>query len=305
MVIAICIAVAILLYLLFISKSQRVGARIYHAAMNFERKQAKLEIRSTDVNGTKMYFYQNEFVEGRQTLLLLHGFSADKTIWHRFAKYATNDYNLVIPDMLGHGDTPYSSSESYSTFTQTKALITLVQQLNVQRYSVIGNSMGGMIAMLLLLQDKQRINKAVLLDPAGAKSEYAMSMSEAQANPFMHKTFEHFLSFYMRSMAKAPFVPPSVLRYVGEQHYLGRYDELKHMFHDFFNVDEFFSDQQSVDPSKLLIIWGDKDGLLPVSDAKMWQEMTQAKLSIYEEIGHMPMVECPKRTYLECKEFCR
>jgi pimeloyl-ACP methyl ester carboxylesterase len=58
-----------------------------------------------------------------------------------------------------------------------------------------------------------------------------------------------------------------------------------------------------IETNKLHIIWGEEDALLPVSDAQMWQSMTKASMSIYPGIGHMPMVECPARTYKECKSF--
>jgi pimeloyl-ACP methyl ester carboxylesterase len=58
-----------------------------------------------------------------------------------------------------------------------------------------------------------------------------------------------------------------------------------------------------IEAGRLHIIWGEKDDLLPVSDAQMWVSMTGATLSVYPQIGHMPMVECPARTYNECRTF--
>jgi pimeloyl-ACP methyl ester carboxylesterase len=293
----------IITYVLFISRSQTLGKFLFNKAMAAEQKQAELCKSTIDIDGTSVCYYSNERVSERPTLLLLHGFSADKSIWHRFAKLAKDDFNLVIPDLLGHGETPYSKTQSHTLHAQTKMLMQLMSALKVEQYCVAGNSMGGMIAMQLLLSDNDRLEKAILLDPAGAKSDFALGMHEAGTNPFLLRTFPEFYALYGRTMAKSPFVPPSVLRYVGEREYLGRYDQLSHMFEDFFNIDDFYDAPMPIEAGRLHIIWGEKDDLLPVSDAQMWVSMTDASLSIYPQIGHMPMVECPTKTYNECRSF--
>lgn len=290
-------------YLLFFSQSLALGKFLFNKAMAAEQKQAELLKSSIDINGTSICYYHNSYLSERPTLLLLHGFSADKSIWHRFAKLAKNDFNLVIPDLLGHGETLYNKTQSHTLDAQTKMLMQLMSALKVEHYFVAGNSMGGMIAMQLLLSDSDRLKKAILLDPAGAKSDFALGMHETGTNPFLLRTFPEFHELYGRTMAKSPFVPPSVLRYVGERDYLGRYDQLSHMFEDFFNIDDFYDASMPIEAGKLHIIWGEKDDLLPVSDAQMWVSMTGASLSIYPQIGHMPMVECPSRTYNESKSF--
>jgi pimeloyl-ACP methyl ester carboxylesterase len=292
-----------IIYALVFSRSKTLGKFIFNKAMASEQKQAELTASSIDVDGTKISYYHNQTIAGRPTLLLLHGFTADKTIWHRFAKLAKDDFNLVIPDMLGHGDTVYNRQQSHTLEAQTNMLMHLMTALKVDRYFVSGNSMGGMITMQLLLSDKTRVEKAILLDPAGAKSQFALDMHDAGVNPFLLKTIPEFLELYGRTMATAPFVPPSVLEYLGQRDYLDRHDQLSHIFDDFFNIDKFYDAPMLVKNETLHIIWGEKDDLLPVSDSQMWTSMTQASLSIYPEIGHMPMVECPKRTYQECKNF--
>ncbi|WP_371193089.1 alpha/beta fold hydrolase [Glaciecola sp. SC05] len=300
----ILILIIVSMYVLFISRSKVLGKFLYTQFMNLERKRAKLHNEIVVVDDVPITLYRsNEFKQDKPTLLLLHGFSADKSIWHRFAMQAKDDYNLVIPDMLGHGDTPYSVEQSYSTLAQTAMLMKLLSQLKITQYSVIGNSMGGMIAMRLLLQDGERLAKAVLLDPAGVKSEFAMQRAEKNMNPFLIPEVADFFAFYNKSMARPPFAPPSVLHYVGEVNYVQKYKQFAHMFRDFFNMDEFFDTPFEVDASRLKIIWGEKDQLLPVADSKLWATLSGCQADIYPNIGHMPMVECTKVTYDDCHHF--
>jgi pimeloyl-ACP methyl ester carboxylesterase len=297
------LVVGFLVYVLFISRSDALGRFIYTQSMNIEQRMAKLHASTMVVDGTPISFYQTAKDASKPVLLLLHGFSADKKIWHRFAMKAQKDFQLVIPDMLGHGNTPYSANQSYSTLKQSTMLLALMKQLDIPHYCVIGNSMGGMIAMHLLKQAPEQVQRAILIDPAGAKSDYAKWMQASSHNPFYHKNIRDFFAFYKGTMAKAPFVPPCVLHYIGRVNYIERSAQLSHMFSDFFNIDEFFEDVFDVEQEKLKLIWGDQDELLPLSEAKVWERLTQRPAHIYKGYGHMPMVEAPNRCYRDCKAF--
>lgn len=298
--------IVFLLYVLFISRSQRLGKFVYELSMNVERKRAGLHAEVLLIDDMPITYYRSNANKGKNnkvSMLLLHGFSSDKTIWHRFAMQAKDDYELVIPDLLGHGETPYSPSQSYSTFVQSKMLMKFIHSLGIQQYYVVGNSMGGMIAMQLLLQDSKRAKKAVLLDPAGVKSEFAIKRSEKGMNPFLLGDIKDFFRFYNSTMSRPPFVPPCVLHYIAQRNYLKKYEQFEHMFNDFFKPSELFDKAFDINPKRLHIIWGEKDQLLPVSEAEIWFALSQSPVQIYADIGHMPMVETPYRTYIDCRDF--
>nr|WP_136252195.1 alpha/beta hydrolase [Ningiella ruwaisensis] len=309
----------LLLYFLFISRSPSVGKYFYRYFMALERQLAGLEsahinLKLENKPPQRIYFYRNKGFRDtnkgnkksstdKPYLLLLHGFSADKSIWHRFARYAQKDFNLIIPDMLGHGETAYDPQQSYSTLEQSKMLIALLSELGIEHYYAAGNSMGGMICAQLLEMDASRIKKAVLIDPAGAKSAFTDMMDETRANPFLHKDLKAFFRFYNGVMSKPPFAPPCVLHYVGQTHYLNRLEQFRHMFRDFFNTQHFYCEALKCKPSDVMVIWGEEDKLIPVEDAKVWQGLTQSEPIIYKGIGHMPMTELPRKTYQDCYKF--
>ncbi|MDT0594242.1 alpha/beta fold hydrolase [Glaciecola petra] len=260
-------------------------------------------------DGTTYYFYSN--VASNQTIphidpskpsiLMLHGFSADKDIWLKLARYAYKDYQLIIPDFKGHGAHLYHSRENYSAMAQAEYinhLLSVLYPVKSTQLLIVGNSMGGMVAAILG-QINDCVTKLVLLDPAGAKSDFARILAEKKHNPFLHDTVESAKSFFKNTMYKPPFVPPSVLHYLIHKNYLSKSNQYKHMFTDFFDIDSFFSKpftpSEKYPPS--LIVWGEKDALLPASDAVIWQKLVNGKMVILPNIGHMPMVECPKQVF--------
>lgn len=295
---------------LFFSKSYLMGKIVYLCSNTIERALASLKKHVIFCDdGTNYYLYSNvaskenvlHIDPNKPCLLLLHGFSADKDIWLKFARYANKDYQLIIPDFKGHGEHVYSLEENYSATSQAKYINQLIEVLfpiKPKQLIVVGNSMGGMVAAILG-QTNEQITKLVLLDPAGAKTEFAFKLAEKGHNPFVHSTVESAKSFFKNSMYKPPFVPPSVFYYLAHANYLSKCSQYKHMFADFFNIDSFFSEpfppESKLPPS--VVVWGEKDALLPVSDAAVWKTLVNGELVILPNIGHMPMVECPKQVF--------
>ena len=162
-----------------------------------EAKLAGLGCHSTVINELEVFYLSNtqHFNDDKPVLVLLHGFSRDSYVWNRFAKRFSAHYHLLIPDIKGHGQTAYHPSHDYSVPSQCKMLLVLLDKLQISRFSIIGNSMGGLMAAKLIIDIPDRIEKSVLIDPAGAKSEFAHYMIDNQINPFSHKVEQDFFDF--------------------------------------------------------------------------------------------------------------
>ena len=125
-----------------------VGQWLYKNAMSVESSIAGLEAKEANVGEMEMAYYIHAN-PGKPTLLMLHGFSSNKDIWNRFAKHFANDYQIIVPDLAGHGATPYNKSWSYSMPAQAKRVVALLNAVGVEKVHIIGNSMGGFLTATL------------------------------------------------------------------------------------------------------------------------------------------------------------
>ncbi|WP_247670788.1 alpha/beta hydrolase [Alteromonas sp. MMG017] len=280
-------------------------SRLIFDFVNFtEAKLAKLQCDSRSIDGLEVFYHSNtkHFSTDKPVLVLLHGFSADKYVWNRFAKRFSSQYHLVIPDLKGHGQTAYRASDDYSVPSQCKMLLALLEQLNIKRFSIVGNSMGGMMAAKLFDEMPKRIEKAVLIDPAGAKSLFAQNMIDSQQNPFDHEVEQDFFNFYDLIMTKPPFVPRFILRALAWE-YISKRAQYTHMFNQFFNLRDFYPRDYRFDYPESMLIWGLNDKLLPVDDFTHWKMILNSNTLIYEDLGHMPMVEDVRRVSKDILSF--
>jgi len=295
----ILIALAIICLLILKFDSAFVLANfIYNSANKFEAKIANLKHYSTwnEKFNLQTHYLSNveKFDNSKPIVVLLHGFSADKYIWNRICKRLNKEYQLFCPDLLGHGEVLYRPTDNYSAHEQVRFLINMIDDLNIQQFHVIGNSMGGLMTAIMLERYPERILKSVLIDPAGIRSDFSLKMAKTNQNPFNHYNEADFFYFYDLIMAKPPYLPKFILRAIANK-FIGKREQYVHMFRNFFNPDDFFDTRHEIEASNVMLIWGVNDKLMPVEDYIVWQNILDSTTYIYEDLGHMPMVEDVRR----------
>jgi pimeloyl-ACP methyl ester carboxylesterase len=97
------------------------------------------------------------------TVLLLHGLGADHEMWQpQIDSYPEQGLRLIVPDLRGHGQS--GSLQTNATEEWVEDLLTILAAERVERYALVGVSMGGIIAQALAIADRERLAALVLCD---------------------------------------------------------------------------------------------------------------------------------------------
>jgi len=282
------------------------GRFVYKFMTSLEAKIYGLHKNSVDIGEMNISLLQNNSPE-MPTIVMLHGFSSDKIIWSRFARFFTNQFNVVIPDMAGHGDTSFDKSWDYSAPAQAERIAKLLEKLQLEKVHLVGNSMGGFISVHFGKMYPERTLSLMLIDPAGVMSPKASDMDkmlEQSKNPFEVNNRAEFDEFYAMIMAKPPWFPHFVFAALSEQ-YQQRKAELMHMFTDFHGKFMLDSSLDSI-KAPTLLLWGEKDRLIHVESVNVWQQgIADITVKTWPNIGHMPMFEIPQKSAKECLDFIK
>lgn len=288
----------------FNARYAEIGAWMYTNAMSLEAKVAGLEKHQADI-GEMQLTYHIAMNADKPTILMLHGYSADKNVWNRFAKHFTADYQVVIPDLAGHGESPFKHEWSYAMPAQAERVIALLDKLDIKQVHVIGNSMGGFLTATLAIRYPERVQSVVMMDAAGVMSPEPSDLYKAILagnNPFLIHDRKEFDRFFAMTMHKAPFTP-DIVREAVSRDYIQRRSQLDKIFTDFSDSD-YVEDELDKITVPAMVWWGDKDRLLDISAVPLWQAgIPQLQVHIFENIGHMPMMEVPKQSAQVYRNF--
>ena len=281
-----------------------LGARVLAAATRAEAKAYGLRESRVDVGDTTLAVLEGGPADA-PAVVLLHGYTADRVVWMRFAKHLLRDHRVVVPELAGHGASGFTSGTGFSAPAQAARVITVMDRLDIDRAHVAGNSMGGFVAATLALAHPERVTSLLLSDAVGVASpepSRAELMIRQGRNPFFLDDVDAFPGFYAMTMARPPFVPGFVRAAIAED-YVSRRDHYEEIFTDFFGV-ATLDDRLGEITAPTLVMWGEQDQLVHPSTARVWVDgIAGARLVSYPEAGHMPMLEMPRRTAADYRAF--
>jgi len=284
-----------LVILLVLTKLFLPGLLVNLSMLDLQKK-AGLSAKNIRIDNHKIYYYEGG--EG-ENLVLIHGFSANKNNWIWMARYLTDKYHLIIPDLPGFGNSSRIADEDYGYDSQVKRLNDFFNALKIEKFHMAGNSMGGHISAIYAITYPEKVLSLGLIDSGGVispeKSDYLKALEKGN-NPFNIKSVGDYDIFMDYVFTTKPKVPKFIKAYF--------FKESK-KYNDF---NQYISGQISKNPYLLephlykinipvLILWGEDDRIIHVSAAKVFESgLKNHKTVIIKKCGHAPMVEKPQET---------
>lgn len=102
-------------------------------------------------------------------LLILHGLYGSSDNWISIAKELAPKFRVILVDLRNHGRSPFANEMNYALMAQD--VLSLAAELKLERFSIIGHSMGGKVAMRVTSMNPNAVKKLVAVDisPFGYK----------------------------------------------------------------------------------------------------------------------------------------
>lgn len=279
--------------------SDQYRYELHAAAIQFETEQAGLVAKQGTLGSMPFAYLENSAAGDKEAIIMLHGFSADKSNWMRFAKHFAKDYRVIALDLMGHGDTAGSLEGSYSIVDQVAFVRGVAGALGISRFHLVGNSMGGAISSLYAATHPEQVISATLISPAGVHDVPSEMdrLLEQDSNPLIATNEEEFYQVMDFVMEEKPYIPGPVARVEAEKA-VARAELNRKIFSDIrrdmeLGLQQRFSNIQA----PVLIIWGDQDRAINVGNIDKYADLIpNASKKIYQGIGHLAMIEVPKRS---------
>lgn len=220
------------------------------------------------------------------TLLLLHGANDQAGAWYRVAPALARGRRVLIPDLPGHGESAPATGALAVTDLLAGLDALLAAEAPGERVTLVGNSLGGFLALLLAHRHPEQVAHVVLVNGAAV-------MAGGGRVELLPKTRDEARAALAKLTAPGAPAPPGFVlddlvrrgpgsplarlqqSPVAEQALDGRLGEIR---------------------TPVSLIWGEADQLLPLSYAQALQaQLPTARLVPLPACGHMPQRECPER----------
>jgi pimeloyl-ACP methyl ester carboxylesterase len=255
--------------------------------------------------------------DGDEVLLLIHGMAGSAQTWRAVLPQLAKKYRVIAPDLLGHGQSSKPRTD-YSLGAFAVGLRDLLDELGVESATVVGQSLGGGVAMQFLYQHPDYCRRLVLISSGGLGPDVGLILRLLAAPG---------AEFVMPVIAPSPVLRAgnavkSWLSSAGLRSPRGA--EMWSAYSSFGDSETrqaFLRTLRSVvdyrgqavsalnrlnlrEGLPILAIWGEQDNIIPVDHAYAALEARpDCRLEILPGVGHFAQVEAPDKVIELLDEF--
>jgi pimeloyl-ACP methyl ester carboxylesterase len=251
-------------------------------------------------------------------ILLIHGMAGSSRTWLDVMKLLARDYTVVAPDLLGHGESAKPLGD-YSLGAYASGLRDLLMgALGIERATLVGQSLGGGVAMQLAYQHPELCERLVLVASGGLGREVswvlrALALPGAEyVLPALfpaaaRRAGDRLMGFFRERGVRAPHVAEMWSAYASLTETPNRAAFLRTVRAVIDPGGQTVSARDRLYLAAAvptLIVWGDRDDIIPVAHAHATHELLpSSRLEIFEGAGHFLHVEQPLRFAQVLRDF--
>ena len=247
-------------------------------------------------------------------VILIHGLGATKGSFLPSVVALAGSFRAIALDLPGFGDSYKPLNAPYHPPFFARAVLDLMDALGLSRAHLVGNSMGGRVALELGLRHADRVERLALLAPSLAwKRERPWApfvrllqpqLGLLQVTPrwaiealvhrlipvagsnWVHAGVDEFLRAYLTPRGRVAFYAAARQIYLEEPH----------------GAKGFWTRLAGLTPPALFV-WGERDRLVPIGFAAHVRRTLPSARHLVLDCGHVPQLERPVETHREIAAF--
>ena len=271
---------------------------------------SQVESHTVLVNGHRLHYRS---AGNGPVVLLLHGIAGSGATWRRLLQPLALGHRVIALDLLGHGLSAKPRGD-YSLAGHASVVRDFLDALDITDVTAIGHSYGGGVAMQLLYQYPERVNRMVLISSGGLGPEVTPLLRLAAV-----QVAEPLTRYVLRAATALPG-GGRVSRRFRAVVWPQRIEECLPAMTEpggcaaFFNTVRGVIDfrGQRIDAASrlphirdtpVLAIWGDADRILPVAHIRTLETVPTAQLHVLPRVGHFPHEERAEEVITLVRKF--
>lgn len=240
-------------------------------------------------------------------VVLIHGFASSLDVWPAVVKALEKKHRVIALDLKGFGWSDRPDGD-YSPAAQAQLVIALLDRLGVKQAAFVGHSWGSSVVLTLALRAPERVTRIALYDAWVYEAQLPTAFLFSRADGVGEAIFGLFydqrpddkieLAFYdptllsqelvddVEEQLARPGTTAAALAAVRGQ----RYEEIEKRYKEI--------------EKPVLLLWGREDRVTTLEyGERLSNELPNAKLVVYPQCGHFPMIEAKNPSTRELVKF--
>lgn len=275
---------------------------------------AKPMPRAVEVHGRPMNLIE---AGSGPVLLLIHGMAGTCANWESVIEPLAIDHTVIAPDFPGHGASAPGGGD-YSLGALASGLRDLMLSLGHERATLVGHSLGGGVAMQFTYQFPEMVERLVLVSSGGLGPDVSPLLRAAAlpgADLFISATAgagKTVGGAIGRGIGAVGLRPNADLAEISRGYATLTDRERRKAFLATLRSVVGTEGQRVAALDRLylaetlpvLIVWGENDPIIPVEHGReAHAALPDSRLEIFEDTGHVPMLERPGRFIAALERF--
>jgi pimeloyl-ACP methyl ester carboxylesterase len=266
------------------------------------------------IDGIRVH-YQDFGDENAPPIVMIHGFIASNFVWSDVVKpIATKGFRVIAPDLIGYGFSDKPRRFEYTIDAQARTIIRLLDTLGIEKATLVGSSYGGAIAATIALDHPDRVERLVLVDAVindGTKNQALLRLGASpvlgdmlsplilDTEPVMRWRMRQFYAPCNQSIFDAERMESHYRPLRAANTHRAIIKTLRHWQADRIEREAHHIKQPT------LVIWGEHDLETPLKNGeKLHHLITDSRLIVFRNCGHLPQEEFPKEFAELIVDFC-
>jgi pimeloyl-ACP methyl ester carboxylesterase len=263
------------------------------------------EMKYLELHGDRVAY--RDVGSGDEALLLIHGMAGSSETWRAVIPQLSRKYRVVAPDLLGHGQSAKPRGD-YSLGAFAVWLRDLLDELGISRATIVGQSLGGGVAMQFVYQHPDYCQRLILISSGGLGPDvgWTLRMLSAPGAEFILPAIAPRPVLTAGNKVRSWFSAAGIQSPRGAEVWsayssLADADTRQAFLRTLRSVVDYRGQAVSAlnrlhmaSELPTMTIWGDHDRIIPVDHAYAAQTARpESRLVVLEGVGHFPHVERP------------
>ncbi len=273
----------------------------------------EIPIRYVNVDGVNLRYIK---VGQGPPLVLLHTLRTQLDMFQRVIPTLSQHFEVYALDYPGHGFSDIPDAE-YTPELFIKSIAGFLEQVNVENATVVGESIGGSIALLLAARHNPRVQRVIAVNPYDYDQGRGLRRSSAIANvlfglndvPLLGSTFTRFRQYPVFRMVmeggvdRKDALPPALVRELYEVgNRPGHYQAFMSLVAHWPDWEKARAEYSRIDVP-VLLIYGDHDWSRPEERETDQRAIPGAQITIVKDAGHFLALDAPEALIQLIRDF--